>query len=347
MTRKLLMGALALALALPVVVAAQNAQKKAPAAAGPKPSIEIPRMAYDAGQVFEQEKYEYSFVVRNRGNADLLISDVKPGCGCTVATYDKVISPGEEGKIHLAVDGARVSGEFNKSADVLTNDPDHPHLTISIGGHEIPYVNVIPEGTMYLHGRFGEAVEKDLTITSNEKDLDFKVTGVTSNIDDKITYKTEAGTKPGEYTVKVFKNPKLPSLSTYGSLIVHTNSKKSPDTTLQVHVMTKGSITLSPTTLNFGEVQFTAQNAPPVTATKAIVVTKATGKFQIKEVTVSNPNFKTALEPMTPGQQYRVQVTFTPPVRKQSKQTESGEMIIHTDDPQEPALRVQLLARSI
>jgi hypothetical protein len=347
MRRKLLMGALALALALPAAAGAQNASKTSPAPGGPRPAIDIPRMSYDVGKVFEQKAYEYSFVVRNRGNADLLITDVKPTCGCTVATYDKVISPGKEGNIHLSVDGARVSGEFNKAADVLTNDPDHPHLTITIGGTEIPYVNVIPEGTVYMHGRFGEPVEKDLTITSNEKDLDFKITGISSNIDDKITYNMEPGSKPGEYTVKVFKNPKLPSLSTYGSLIVHTNSTKSPDTTLQVHVMTKGSITLSPTMLNFGEVTFTEKDAPATPVTKAIVVTKATGKFQIKEVTVSNPNFKTALEPMTPGQQYRVQVTFTPPARKQSRQTESGEMIVHTDDPQEPALRVQLVARSL
>jgi len=264
-----------------------------------------------------------------------------------VAKFDKVILPGQEGKIQLVVEGAKVHGEFNKAASVETNDPDHPHLTISIGGTEIPYVNVAPEGTVYLHGRYGEAIEKDVTVSSNEKDLDFKVTGVTSNIDDKITYKVEGGTKPGEYTLKVFKNPKLPTLSTYGSMVVHTNSKKSPDTTLQVHVMTKGSITLSPQMINYGQVKFSDKNGPGTPATKAIVVTNATGKFQIKEVTISNPNFKAAVNTVTAGQQYRIEVTFTPPAKKQIKQSESGEMIIHTDNPQEPALRVQLVAHAM
>jgi len=77
-------------------------------------------------------------------------------------------------------------------------------------------------------------------------------------------------------------------------------------------------------------------------------VDKATaGKLKITEVTTSNPNFVAALETVTPDQQYRVKVTFTPPTRKQAKQTESGEMIIHTDDPQEPTLRVQLVARAL
>jgi hypothetical protein len=36
-------------------------------------------MTYDFGEVFERDKYEYKFTVRNRGDADLMIEDVKPG----------------------------------------------------------------------------------------------------------------------------------------------------------------------------------------------------------------------------------------------------------------------------
>jgi hypothetical protein len=114
-----------------------------------------------------------------------------------------------------------------------------------------------------------------------------------------------------------------------------------------VHVMTKGSISLNPTVLNYGDVRFNdaAGREPPTT--KTLTVTRTSGQFQIKDVTVSNPNYKAVVDPVTPGQQYRVQVTFTPPLRKPTKQTEAGELVIHTDDPQEPSLRVQLVARSL
>jgi hypothetical protein len=246
----------------------------------------------------------------------------------------------------LEVEGSKLHGEFTKSATVDSNDPERPHLTLTVSGKAIPYVNVVPEGTVYMHGRYGEAVEQSLTVTSNEKGLDFKVLGARSNIDDKITYAVENGAAPGEYTLKVYKNPRLPTLSTYGSIFLATNSTKWPETTVQVHVMTKGSITISPSILNFGAVKFSDQNGAGTPATKAITVTKSNGQFKIKDVTVSNPNYKAVVDPVTPGQQYRVQVTFTPPVRKQAKHTESGEMIIHTDDPKEPAVRVQLIARS-
>ena len=44
-----------------------------------QPEIFIPKLRHDFGQVFEMEKYEYVFTVRNKGNADLIIKDVKPG----------------------------------------------------------------------------------------------------------------------------------------------------------------------------------------------------------------------------------------------------------------------------
>ena len=45
----------------------------------PQPKIHIPHVRYDFGKVFEQETYEHDFKVMNRGTADLVIADVKPG----------------------------------------------------------------------------------------------------------------------------------------------------------------------------------------------------------------------------------------------------------------------------
>ena len=44
-----------------------------------QPEIFLPQLRHDFGKVFEQEKYEHDFVVKNRGKADLVIEKVKPG----------------------------------------------------------------------------------------------------------------------------------------------------------------------------------------------------------------------------------------------------------------------------
>ena len=43
------------------------------------PQIFISKMRYDYGKVFERDLYDHNFKVMNKGKADLVIDDVKPG----------------------------------------------------------------------------------------------------------------------------------------------------------------------------------------------------------------------------------------------------------------------------
>jgi len=265
-----------------------------------------------------------------------------------VAKFDKVIPPGQEGKIELEVDGAKVAGAFKKSASIHSNDPNNPVMTITLEGDEKAYIEVAPSDRVYLQGRYGETVEKQVVLKSNEEGLNFKVTGMESNIDDKITYKVEPGPDAGQYTVDIYKNPKLPNLNTYGSLTVHTNSEKSPEKILQVQVVTKGAITVQPSTINFGEVLFGEPNgaaAQPVR--RDITVIKSEGEFGIHDVQFDSDMYSAKVEEVIPGKRYKVGVEFRPPVKKQPRQREIGQMIIHTTDPREPTLTVKLVARAM
>ncbi len=331
-------------LVLAVSVAAGLATPAAVRAAAPK--MDIPETRHDFGRVFERKQYIHDFIVYNRGDADLIINNVRPGCGCTVTNFDKLIPAGKQGKIEFVLDGEKVHDQFSKTATVSTNDPVHPTMTIAVSGEEIPYLNIEPEGTVYLHGRYGEHVERKMEISSNEN-IDFKVVRVSSNIDDKITYKLDPLAEAGHYELSVYKNPKLPTLITYGTLYLHTNSKEAPTSEIQVHVITKGNITVSPAAVNFGPVKFGEGAGSGQAVTRGVILSKSTGDFNIKEITLSNPNFTAIVEPVAEGKQYRVQVTFTPPLKKLAQQNETAEMIIHTTDAEEPAIRVAVAARAM
>ena len=75
MKKQWLIGVLALALLVPVMGEAQNES----GAALKQPAIEIPSMSYNFGDVYHQDKYVHAFIVKNRGQGDLVIDDVKPG----------------------------------------------------------------------------------------------------------------------------------------------------------------------------------------------------------------------------------------------------------------------------
>jgi len=344
------LATLAVVFALAGAVVAQQEPKpvQKPAVTGPRPIIEIPKMRQDFGEVFERPKFEYSFAVKNRGKADLVISEVKPGCGCTVANFDKVIAPGQEGKIELVLDGTRVHGEFAKTAQVLSNDPEHPELTLTIAGNKVAFLKIVPDGVVYLQGRVDEVIEKEVTISSNEKLPDFKIVGVTSDIDDKVTYEYKPTATKGEYTLKIKKKTDLPISSSYGTVTIKTSSTNAPESKLQVQVMTKGNITVSPSSVNFGNVAFAAKDKDANPVSRTVMVIKNSGEgLDVKDVKVDNPNFKATVEPVTPGKQFKVEITFQPPLKRSPSQRETGELIINTNDPREPMVRVHLVARAM
>lgn len=309
---------------------------------GPKPEIFIEEMHHDLGEVYEQEKYTHRFLVQNKGAADLKIESVRPSCGCTIAEFDDVISAGKSGYINLEITGSKVTGTFNKSASVTTNDPDHPVLSISLGGKILRYVDVDP-ARVYLRGMYEEPVSKDLLVVSHEKDRDFKVLGVTSTLDDKITYRVEPDAEPGRYRVKLFKNPRLPTMNEWGQLTIHTNSEHAPDKIVQVNVVTRGAIVVQPSTVNFGSVDAKAlMGAQGVE--KEITVFKLKGEFKITDIQFSDPAYEARVEPVADGK-YKIKVGFHPGKDKQDR-AYVDEMIINTDDPNEPAVRVRVVART-
>lgn len=263
-----------------------------------------------------------------------------------MANFDKVIPPGQEGKIEMAVDGHKVHGNFSKSATVTSNDSENGSLTITLLGNEIAYVDMIPPDRIYLQGGYNETVRKSVIIRSNETDLDFKILDVSSNIDDKITYRVEDGVQKGEYELKVWKNPKLPTMSTFGTLSIHTNSEKSPEAVLQVQVITKGSISVTPSLVNFGRVKF-GDGGDGKEITKSVTIMKADGDFKIRDLAVNSGRFEAKVSELVQGRTFRVDITFTPPSKSEPDQSEMGELTIYTTDPYEPSITVRLVARSM
>jgi len=68
----------------------------------------------------------YRFRFKNVGSSPLLISKVKPSCGCTAANWTKQpILPDKKGYIEVIFD-AKKAGKFFKTIQVFSNDESSP-----------------------------------------------------------------------------------------------------------------------------------------------------------------------------------------------------------------------------
>jgi hypothetical protein len=112
------------------VVAGDSAQ---PGQADARPELSIVSMEHSFGTVKAGTPLNYSFVVKNKGKADLEITAVAPSCGCTTSSFDKVIAPGHQGKITLAIAKTEgYKGDVSKNATVTTNDPAHSGFQLTL-----------------------------------------------------------------------------------------------------------------------------------------------------------------------------------------------------------------------
>ncbi len=100
--------------------------------AGP-PKLAIASLEHSFGAVKPGSPLSYTFKIKNEGQADLEIKSVSPSCGCTTSNFDRVVPPGKEGSITLAVektDGYK--GEVVKTATAVTNDPDQQSFVLTL-----------------------------------------------------------------------------------------------------------------------------------------------------------------------------------------------------------------------
>ncbi len=63
-------------------------------------------------------------VVKNSGTEKLIISEVKPGCGCTTAPISKTdLAPGDTASIKITLNIGGNSNDITKSVKIASNDP--------------------------------------------------------------------------------------------------------------------------------------------------------------------------------------------------------------------------------
>lgn len=89
---------------------------------GPLPAVQFSKVEHDFGTINEGQSVEYTYEVKNTGQAPLVIQDAKPSCGCTVPDWSKnPIPPGGTGFVKAKFDSSGKPGIQNKTITVTAN----------------------------------------------------------------------------------------------------------------------------------------------------------------------------------------------------------------------------------
>ena len=339
---------------------AAPAPKKAEAAteAAKTPRLTIVEPVKDYGTIAKGEKLDWSFLVKNTGDTDLQIIAAKPGCGCTVADFDKVIKPGETGKVTAHVDTTAFAGPIAKTVTLETNDPTTPTSQLTIHAIVKPYVEAFPAGFVRFNLLQGDADTQSVMLYS-EEDEPFQVTKVELPVDPatnepvkwvKTTYEKVADAdkapnvgRPGQDQYKVNITVGGPNANV-GALAdkvhIYTNSKHQPDYFVSISGVIRPTFRVEPSMLNFGEV-----TPNDVSATRMVMLhsnnLKAPESFVVSKAESSVPAIIPSVKPSANKGEYEV----TLQIAKDAKPGDvDGAVTIYTNDKVNPVVKVPMKA---
>ncbi|MEY8759829.1 DUF1573 domain-containing protein [Chryseobacterium tongliaoense] len=98
-------------------------------------TITFDKTTFDYGTIKPSSDGTRFFTVTNTGDKPLVISNVKPSCGCTTPEFSTdPIMPGKSAKIKVGYNTA-LNGGFNKMIEVFSNDPANSRSVIYIKGN--------------------------------------------------------------------------------------------------------------------------------------------------------------------------------------------------------------------
>jgi hypothetical protein len=319
---------------------------------GKAPELTLVEPIKDYGTIPKGDKLNWSFTIKNSGTADLQILAAKPSCGCTVADFDKVIKPGQTGKVTAHVDTTNFSGPISKTVTLETNDPNTPSAQLTLHAVVKPFVEAFPAGFLRYNLLQGDATTQTFTLYSDE-DEPFTITSIdlpegmpADSV--KVKYKkienaaelVKAGKEgQNQYRVDVtLGGPAVQIGPIAEKLKIHTNSKHQPEYPISLTGVVRPTYSVSPTVLNFGEIS--PKDAAAVrTLTVRSNDPKAPETFHVTKVDSDLPMVGTEVKPTDRKGEYEVKVKLAPNAKAGAI---DGNLKIYTSDKINPIATVQM-----
>ena len=355
MSKRLLFTALAALVSFSSLTAAETAKAKAdtkPAAKSEEAAEKAPRLTIvepvkDYGTVPKGDKLDWAFVIKNTGTTNLEIISAKPGCGCTVADWDKTIKPGETGKVTAHVDTTNFAGPISKGVTIETNDPSNPTAQLTIHAIVKPYVEAYPAGFVRYNMLQGDAETQSITLYS-EEDEPFQIVRVEAPGDwvkvvpTKITDPAQLASGVGkagqnQYRLDITVGGPDAKIGPLADRIhVVTNSKHQPDYYVSISGVIRPTFRVEPSGVNFGEV------APTDTAATRSVILRSNNlktpeSFSVTKVESNTPLVVTSVKPTANKGEYEVTLQVPPSAKPGDI---DGQVKIYTNDKINPVVTV-------
>lgn len=294
----------------------------------------------DLGPIPRGQEIRHEFVIENRGDAPLVITEVEPSCGCTVASYDKRIEPGAKGRVGAVVKTEGFRGPIAKSLSVYTNDPENPRIVLVIKAILREMVEVDP-GYVRFRAVVGEPAQPSVQTVWSADRQDLEVLGVESPypfVEAEVRPAADGERKDGiegrQWRLTVTLAPDAPPGPLADHLQLRTNHPDQKIVQVPLSGLVRPVLGVTPPVANFGKREL----VEPYVASLE-VHNFATREVSLGAVESDVAGLSGQVEPIKEGRRFQLRVTLDPSMPKGEFE---GKLRIATDNPVQPLLEVEV-----
>jgi hypothetical protein len=317
------------------------------------PRIQFDNENYDAGTNMTGDKIYHTFLVTNTGDQTLVLTAVKPSCGCTTVggtipggtsggsgqttTWTHEIAPGGVGIIPIQVATDNMHGPLHKTVTVTSNDRARLNVVLNISGTAWLPIEVSPPQVSF-------AVMPDATNRSTQVVRIYNRTETPLSVWDPscttnafgLLLKTNVPGQEFELTVTAPDASQmrggLSSSTMQGEIYLKTSVSNRNPLIITAFETVFPEITIFPNVLQIP--------AGPLTqpATSHLTVRDNIADLRVSDPTVNVPGASVSVTVVQTNRQYYLTVTF--PQGYQAETNQHLGLTVKTDNPRFPTITI-------
>lgn len=314
----------------------------APAGGGTGPKARCDKPVYEFETAWSGSSISHDYEIHNDGDQPLEILEVKTTCGCTVAKYDKVIAPGQVGKVTLTLKTSAVQeSKTSKKAFVQTNDPNNKMMSLTIEGTVKPRIAIDPMvGADFQTVTENKEQTRKVTITNHtDKPMKLEPDPSPAGKNDVFSAAVKE-VEPGKvFEVTVTAKPPFREGYNFASLRFLTGVPDQPDVSIHCRLQSPAIFEVSPPTV--------ALTLPLTNDFRRTILLRYNGRdtAKIESVTCANAQVKLELKETEPGKVWQLDVSL--PAGFDAETDQIGDIVVKTNVQTRPERNIPIIARRL
>lgn len=220
------------------------------------PEMQIESPVYDFGVIRKDGEYNAVFVLKNSGDSELTIGDIKAGCGCTIPKLTKKeIAPGESVEMDVVFRSAGWTGRQRKIIKLFSNDPSARETELALLADIRRDIEISRQSIVLVGSVAGPLPQRTINLTGRSDGRPYRIINVDGSDVPFAEVEWKAVTPGRDYQIEIStaKEAMRPGALREGRLVVTTDHPDFASIELKIGLHITSEIMTVPATIRLSD----------------------------------------------------------------------------------------------